>query len=59
MKIGTVGRRIFTLPFQNGLEYWNADWQIKTAFNVATLCTNSLRFGAVTLKKRLLIFVLV
>jgi len=60
-KIGVFGRRIFifALPFRNGLEYRNAYEQVRRALNVATSCTNLVRFGSVTLEFRLLIFVLV
>jgi len=47
------------LPFRNGLEYQNANGQLRSALNVATSCTNSVMFGEVTPKKRLLIFVLI
>jgi len=42
------------LPFQNELEYRNANGQIHNALNVATLCTKLVMFGAVTPEKRLL-----
>ena len=52
--------RIFfvALPFWNGLEYQNANGQLRSALNVTKLCTNSVMFSAVTPEKRLLIFVL-
>jgi len=58
---GVFGRQIFiiVLAFRNGLEYRNIDEQLRSIMNVATLYTNFVRFGAVTLEKRLLIFVLV
>ena len=40
------------------MEYWNADKQLRSALNVATSCTYMVRFGAVTPKTLLLIFVL-
>ena len=46
------------LPFRNGLEYRNANGQLRSALNLATWYTNMVRFGAVTPEKRLLIFVL-
>jgi len=46
------------LPFRNVLEYWNMNGQLGSAFNLATLYTNLVMFGAVTPEKCLLIFVL-
>ena len=46
------------LPFRNGLEYRNGDWQLISALNVAISCANTVTIGGVTLEKRLLIFVL-
>jgi len=45
-------------PFQNRLKYWNVDKQLISALNVATWCTNLLRFSEVTPEKLLLVFVL-
>jgi len=43
-KIGVFGILTFiyrlTLPFQNGLEYRNADGHITSALNLLTLCRN-------------------
>jgi len=39
-----------------GLEYRNDDGQLRNALNMATSCTNMVRFGAVTPENRLLIF---
>jgi len=50
---------IIAQPFRNGLEYSNACGQLRSRLIVATLCTNLVRFDAVTLDKNLLIFVLV
>jgi len=47
------------LPFQNGLEYWNGDGQVRSALNVATSFTNLVSFGSVIPEFCLLIFVLV
>jgi len=44
--------------FLNRLEYQNADRQLRSELNVATSCTNSVMFGAVTPEKRCLFFVL-
>jgi len=53
-KFSVFGRRIFivVLAFQNGLEYWNGDGQLRSALNVSTSCTNLVRFGEVTLEKK-------
>jgi len=58
--IGIFGGKNFfvALSFRNGLEYRNADGQSRRALNVATSCTNTVMFGAVTPEKRLLTFVL-
>jgi len=60
-KIDIFGRwsLFVTLALWNGLEYRNADGQVRSALNVATLWTYLVRFGAVTLVIRLLIFVIV
>jgi len=59
-KLAFFGRKIVfvALSFQNELEYWNANRQLRSALNVATLCTNLVMFDAVTPEKRLLIFAL-
>ena len=47
---------IVALPFQNDLDYRKAVKQLRSAFNVATLSTNLVKFAMATLKKSLLIF---
>jgi len=49
---------IVARPFRNGLEYQNAVGYVRNALNVATSCTNLVRFGAVTREIRLHIFLL-
>jgi len=48
----------FALPFRNGLDHRNANGQLRSRWNWATSCANDMMIGAVTPKKRLLIFVL-
>jgi len=59
-KISIFRGKIFfvTLPFRNGLEYWNVNGQLRSALNVATLYANTVMIGGVTPEKRLLIFVI-
>jgi len=49
---------IVAMPFRSGLEYWNADGQVRSALNVAISYTKFVRFRSVTQEFCLLIFVL-
>jgi len=40
---------IVALPFRNGLQYENGDWQMRSTLNVAPSCPNFVRFGVVVL----------